>query len=599
MTIKDYTPRPTQKKLIAGIVDRLKNHDDTALVAGTGIGKTICSAHLIAYYSQVFNPKVDGTLNAKAWVHNLGFNQIVFIVHLDSLVQQTYKKFQEVFKSREVHLGKKRERNMSHGITFIKNGMEFDPTKPIVIASLQTLKSRYEHYIKNGYLKPAMLIFDECHTTSFCDTGRKLINDINYKKRIGLTATPFRLENVSFSDLWTNCIVSPSFGEMVKRGELCKLIYQQFVSADETSDIKLTNGDFNQKASAKKFNTPEKIKFAIDKWGERAKERKTIVFTIDVKHGESVKEEFTKRGYSAEIISYKTKVKDRKPIFKKFADGELDALISVRALSVGFDEPSCTCGIDLQPTTSISNHWQKIGRIARVHPGKKDGLWLDFTGNIERLLEYGCPDNVVMTERSILEKKEINKKKGLAPFKICEKCQTVNHASAKKCVNKKCYHEFPKKSVLDLKPTGDLVQIITKSMVEDDYTAKAFYRSLRHKRWIKGEHPNSAYHEYIQTEPVCDDFPIPHPRDRNDHKQWSQGCITGEPDNYDVGIEFLDKITKIVRKNYREMRTVRALIDSALWLEFNEDVYDQLKIKIDSTIRDKQTKKEFIENLFA
>lgn len=595
MSIKDYSPRPTQQTLILDVIERLKSNDDTALIAGTGTGKTVSSAILTAYYVQKFNPSVDATFNPRAWVSGK-FNQIIFIVHMDNLVNQTAEKFRGVFKSRVVYGGKSRETNMNEGITFIKSGLPYDAQKPIVIASLQTLAKRYEHYISSGWLNPAMLIFDECHTTAFCDTGRKLIEELNYKKRLGLTATPFRLEkDVSFSDLWSNCVVSPSFGEMVRRGELCPITYKAFVSADEVATLKKSKGgDFSEKDAVLRFNTPQRIKFAINKWEIHASERQTIVFSIDVAHGEAIRDAFVSRGYRCEVISYKTDTKIRETIYKQYASGEIQILVSVRALAVGFDEPSCSCGIDLQPTTSISNHWQKIGRIARLHPGKKDARWLDFTGNIENLLYFGCPDDVEMTEESVLSTKDYTKREGDAPRRFCPECNTVNHAAATKCVD--CGFEFPKKLVVDATPTGDLVTIVTKSMVKDEDTAKAYYRSLRHKRFVRNQHPNFAYHEYTNTEPINTQFPIPHPRDRTEHRKWTMGCVTEQPDNIDVGMDFLDTITKISRKSHKDLVTIRALIDSAIYLEFNDDVYSKLKLEIDNFDKRQKT---FLENMLV
>lgn len=593
-TLKNYTLRPTQATLVTEIADRIKTNDDVAFIASTGCGKTIMSSFLVAYYAQVFNPSVDATLKHNAWSTSMGnifltgkpFNQIIFIVHMDNLVEQTYEKFKGVFQSRVVHLKKTRETNMHLGITFIKSGKEFDPTKPIIIASLQTLSKRFDSYVKSGLLNPAMLIFDECHTTSFCESGRKLIEECNYRKRIGLTATPFRLEkDVNFSDLWSNAVVSPSFGEMVRRGELTPITYKQFYSAEETKEIKRTaKGEFSEKDAALKFNTPQRIKYAVTKWEEQQKllatKFKTIVFTIDVAHGENVKTEFLARGYSAEIISYKTEQKQREPIYKRFASGDIQILISVRALAVGFDEPSCDCGIDLQPTTSISNHWQKIGRVARLYPGKLRSYWLDFTGNIERLLYFGCPDNVEMSETDVLDTKSYTKRVGQAPVRVCDECNTINHASAKHC--KECNYEFPKKAVIDFTPEGDLITVVTKAMVNDNETARMFYRTLRHKRYIRRQHPNAAYHEYINTQPVGTTYPIPHPRERDDHKEFSLGACTGKPDCFDIGMKFLDLIIAVTRKQNKDKALERALIDSAIWLEFNDDIYDKLVDEIDT-----------------
>lgn len=592
--IKEYKLRPTQQTLLLEIVKRLKTRDNTSLIAGTGIGKTIMTANLIAYYACVFNPTIDASFNPAAWVRAPKARQIVFIVHLDNLVEQTAIKFRDVFLSRYHYGNKARERNLDKAITYIKSGLPYDATKPIVIASLQTLGNKYEQYINNQWLNPAMLIFDECHTTAFCETGRKLIDEVKYEKRLGLTATPFRLEkDVSFSDLWTDCVVSPSFGDLVKTGELCPVSYKMFESASELKSLKKSkNGDFNQKQTAIKFNTPQRIRFAIDKWEREAREKKTIVFSIDVNHGEAIKNEFVSRGYNAEIISYKLDKKDRNPIYQEFATGKVQILISVKALAVGFDEPSCECGVDLQPTTSISNHWQKIGRIARLHPGKSHALWLDFVGNIENLGLFGVPDNVRMTEDIVLGKKKFKNAEGTAPVKVCPECNTINHASVKHC--SECEYEFPKFED-DSLPDGDLVDIVTQAMVSNDDYAKKFYRSLRHKCYIKNIHPNHAYAEYLSMTNISEKYPIPHPKERIEHKEWSKGAICN-PSSYEEGLVFLDKIVKIVKKSHKDKSKHRIIIDSALWLEFDDDVYAKLSLEYDKNY---VSKKDYVVTLLV
>jgi superfamily II DNA or RNA helicase len=573
----NYSPKPTQLDLINAVTERLKKENETAIVSPTGSGKTILAAHLIAEYAKRYNPTLSAEYDKKAWCFRSGYKQIIFVVHLDSLVMQTYRKFQNVFKSRFLHMGEIHEENMDMGITFIKSGLEFQPNKPIIIASLQSLNKRYEDYKRMEFLKPALIIFDECHTTSFSETGQKIINELGFDKRIGLTATPFRLEkDVAFNKVWNNCIVAPSFREMVKRGELCPITYKTFISASELKQPK--RGEFKEKEVIEKFNTPTRINYALDIWEKEAKHLKSLFFTVNVDHGNNVKEELLKRGYRVEIISYKTDKKDREPTYKKFESGELQILISVVALSIGFDEPSCECGVDLQPTTSIAKQWQKIGRIARLSPGKTKALWLEFTGNIERLGDFGIPDNIELTEEVVLSDKDYTKREGTAPIKMCEHCHTINHASRKTCIE--CGEEFLLATILDELPTGGMITIVNENMVSKLDDAIFYYRNLRKKRYLRNEHPNAAYHEYKNTGELAKNYPIPHPRERVEHKQWAIGAITDEPSNFETGILFLDKIIQRVRKRYSDERIIEALVDSAIWLEFDDAVYNLLKLEI-------------------
>jgi len=60
-------------------------------------------------------------------------------------------------------------------------------------------------------------------------------------------------------------------------------------------------------------------------------------------------------------------------------------LISVEALAKGFDVPDVECVADCRPLRkSLSTAIQMWGRGLRSHPGKKDCLLLDHSGNILR-----------------------------------------------------------------------------------------------------------------------------------------------------------------------------------------------------------------------
>lgn len=72
----------------------------------------------------------------------------------------------------------------------------------------------------------------------------------------------------------------------------------------------------------------------------------------------------------------------------------------------------------------------------RLAEGKEDCLVLDFAGNTAR---HGPIDTVDG------RKKEKSEDPGTAPIKVCPECNTINHASVRRCIE--CDYEFPPPAV--------------------------------------------------------------------------------------------------------------------------------------------------------
>ena len=51
---------------------------------------------------------------------------------------------------------------------------------------------------------------------------------------------------------------------------------------------------------------------------------------------------------------------------------------------MGFDYPQLDCIILGRVSSSLTLYYQIIGRLTRIHPNKKDGLVVDFSGMVQR-----------------------------------------------------------------------------------------------------------------------------------------------------------------------------------------------------------------------
>jgi superfamily II DNA or RNA helicase len=98
-----------------------------------------------------------------------------------------------------------------------------------------------------------------------------------------------------------------------------------------------------------------------------------------------VAEQFTKAGISVGIYTSNTSIQNRQILLNKLDNHEITILISVAALSKGFDRQYIECILDLRPLRrSLAEYVQMIGRGIRSYPDKKSCLLLDFTGNFKR-----------------------------------------------------------------------------------------------------------------------------------------------------------------------------------------------------------------------
>jgi Helicase conserved C-terminal domain len=149
-------------------------------------------------------------------------------------------------------------------------------------------------------------------------------------------------------------------------------------------------------------------------------------------HARHVRDAIREHGISAETVTGDTPVPERDGILAAFKAGRLRCVTNANVLTTGFDAPGTDLIALLRPTKSVGLYVQMVGRGTRLAEGKDDCLVLDFAGNTAR---HGPIDTVDG------RKKEKTEAGGDAPIKVCPECQTINHASARRCIE--CDHEFP------------------------------------------------------------------------------------------------------------------------------------------------------------
>ena len=142
--------------------------------------------------------------------------------------------------------------------------------------------------------------------------------------KLGLTATPCRLNRRGFTDLFDVLLQSWSYNKFIADGWLS--LYDYMSIREENEDWRLVNslkkrgadGDFSLKEMSEKLNVQPSIERLCDTVMRYAPNMKGIVYAIDINHAEHIAEYYRENGLNAVAISSKTPAEERKRIIEIF-----------------------------------------------------------------------------------------------------------------------------------------------------------------------------------------------------------------------------------------------------------------------------------------
>ena len=317
------------------------------LVMPTGAGKTIVMAEIMRTLA------------------DRGRSALV-LVHRRELVTQTSHKLQLA--------------GVEHGI--IAAGIP-GAFAPIQIASVQTLARRLERVTTT----PDLILIDEAHHATAGSWSAVLAHWPD-AFRLGVTATPSRLDGRGLSAVFDRLVHGPSVADLVFLDHLVSArVYAPTVRAD-LSGMRRRAGDYATNDAASRMDRPTVTGDAIDHYQRLACNQRAIVFCCTVQHAENVAASFRAAGIPAATLLGQSC--DRDQIVADFAAGQLQVLVTVDVVSEGFDIPAAGCAILLRPTASLGLYLQQVGRVLRPAPGKTHAVILDHVGNVHR---HGFPDD--------------------------------------------------------------------------------------------------------------------------------------------------------------------------------------------------------------
>ena len=278
--------------------------------------------------------------------------------------------------------------------------------------SIQWLIRHYNDIEK----EPGMIVIDEAHH-ALAKTYKEMWERFPKAKFLGLTATPCRLNGKGFTDLFDVLVQSWSVPEFISKGRLATYDFVSIKSDGVTQRLidslqkRGADGDYQNKEMDRLLNKKPSIERLYRSLEEYGKDRKGIVYAINISHAQKITKQYQEHGVKAIAIDSKTPATERQQDIEAFKKGDIQVLVNVDIFSEGFDCPDVEFVQLARPTLSLAKYLQMVGRGLRVAKGKENCVIID---NVGLYRVFGLPSQVWNWNAMFEGKLKVGKKKETA-----------------------------------------------------------------------------------------------------------------------------------------------------------------------------------------
>lgn len=264
--------------------------------------------------------------------------------------------------------------------TLAKYGIERED-RAVRVMSVQWLSRHWEE----AGASPDLIVIDEAHhalAASYAEMWERYPE----AKKLGMTATPCRLNRRGFTKLFEVLVTSWSVAEFIEKGLLSVFDYVSIRPDSEDRRLidgltKLgADGDYQVKEMDTVLNRPPCIERLYQSVRRFASGRKGIVYAVSIDHARRIAEYYSGRGLNAVAIDSRTPVAERKRLVREFRCGDIQVLVNVDVFSEGFDCPDVEFVQLARPTLSLAKYLQQVGRGLRKSEGKEACMLIDNVG---------------------------------------------------------------------------------------------------------------------------------------------------------------------------------------------------------------------------
>ncbi len=360
----------------------------------TGEGKTILALSLISHM------KIEN--------YSEGGLKSVIVVPNTALLDQWYEEVQGVLNLEERDIG-----------VYYGEDKDNIQGKDLMIYVLNSARKHLEDHL-DEVEGDVFLVADECHR--FASEKSAELFERTFDYTVGLSATPEREADFGFKE-----VLEPNLGEVIyeynysdaredgiippfhlkrievplqqdeekkydelteKLNDLFKIIINRYPRLEEAdnSDFLKTLGQLQSEndddalenytvlANLRKEIIHESkskmaaLRYIID--NEVSKDSRILMFHERKDSADQIQEFLQEEGYSSGIYHTDVSVSERRQTLEAYKDGDINTLVTCKALDEGLDVPDTDVGIIVAATSSVRQRIQRIGRILRKSPGK-------------------------------------------------------------------------------------------------------------------------------------------------------------------------------------------------------------------------------------
>ena len=347
---------------------------------------------------------------------------------------------------------------VSHGViaaTYRRNPL---PGALVQVGMIQTLRRRPRAMLRT----PDYLIIDEAHLAAAA-SYIMLVERYPTARRLGVTATPWRLDGQGFDALADAIVVGPTVADLIDGGSLCPFRTYSIPLTDYATKGRRQR-EFDRRAMAAAYAQQQLVGDVVEHYRQRAPGRSAIVFAASLDHSRALTTEFLAAGIAAEHLDGETPDEDRRAILARLESGSTTVVCNYGVLAAGFDCPRVSCVVVARGTASKSLWIQMAGRGMRMSPetGKVDCVILDHGGNARR---HG--NLAAVHEYRLDGKPRADDDEDLGPVGVdCPRCRLVVDRGTRECPA--CGFDFTVKAAVDRS-----VEVVAGELVLLDADAQA------------------------------------------------------------------------------------------------------------------------------
>ena len=247
---------------------------------------------------------------------------------------------------------------------------------PIKAVSIQWLSKHYDEIEE----EPGMIVIDEAHH-ALAKTYKGMWDRFPKAKFLGLTATPCRLNGKGFTDLFDVLVQSWSVPEFISKGRLATYDFVSIKSDGVTQRLidslqkRGADGDYQNKEMDMLLNKKPSIERLYRSLEEYGKDRKGIVYAINISHANAIAEFYREHGIAAVAIDSKTPASERRMLIERFKASSLSfskitpSLFTLKEGSTSHPDPLTLRGEGgNRPTRCSEPLRSKVGGPSKVSP---------------------------------------------------------------------------------------------------------------------------------------------------------------------------------------------------------------------------------------